>query len=86
MGCLTFDSLPTSLFCHRLDNMHWTESQQLLMEVQSVSRWTPALRLTLPSSGWYSFLDVGFYATEDDAETLRKPIETNAKSEEKGTV
>lgn len=38
-----FDSLPTSLFCHRFDNMHWTESQQLLMEVQSVSRWTPAL-------------------------------------------
>lgn len=28
MGCLRFDNLPTSLFCHRLDNMHWTEPQQ----------------------------------------------------------
>lgn len=43
MGCLRFDNLPTSLFCHWLDNVHWTESQRLLMEVQSVSRWTPAL-------------------------------------------
>lgn len=32
---LRFDTFPTSLFCHRLDNVHWTESQQLLMEVQS---------------------------------------------------
>lgn len=61
-----FDSLPTSLFCHRFDNMHWTESQQLLMEVQSVSRWTPVLWLTLPSSV-ICLLDGDFVRTILDA-------------------
>lgn len=32
MGSLELDGRPTSLFCHRLDNMHWKESQQLLMK------------------------------------------------------
>lgn len=65
-----FDSLPTSLFCHRFDNMHWTESQQLLMEVQSVSRWTPALWLTLPSS-------VSCLLDGDFVRTILEALQTN---------
>lgn len=65
-----FDSLPTSLFCHRFDNMHWTESQQLLMEVQSVSRWTPALWLTLP-------LSVSCLLDGDFVRTILDALQTN---------
>lgn len=87
MGYLRFDNLPTSLFCHWLDNVHWKESQRLLMEVQSVSRWTPALWLTLPSSEYcVVFLDAGLNATVDNIKTLTNLIGANVISNIKGTV
>lgn len=65
--------------------MHWTEPQQLLMEVKSFQRWTLALLLTLPSSVFSEdLLEQCLNATEDNIKSFRKPIEAKTTSHQKG--